>query len=135
VAEAAAALVKDAAGGRPVVLTEHDVFAAAGRGVDLRAARVADHVCRQTVVADPSWSLEKAACSMVGLGALHLVVCDQGEVVGVLRMRDIVRCWTDEGATCELLAELVPDAPSEARDDIRAELERKWADVEGVVGF
>jgi signal-transduction protein with cAMP-binding, CBS, and nucleotidyltransferase domain len=29
----------------------------------------------------------------------HLVVVQSGDVVGVLSMRDIVRCWTREGAT------------------------------------
>jgi signal-transduction protein with cAMP-binding, CBS, and nucleotidyltransferase domain len=29
----------------------------------------------------------------------HLVVIDSGQLVGVLSMRDIVRCWTTEGAT------------------------------------
>jgi signal-transduction protein with cAMP-binding, CBS, and nucleotidyltransferase domain len=32
----------------------------------------------------------------------HLVVFDEGEVVGILSMRDIVRVWTAEGATSEL---------------------------------
>jgi hypothetical protein len=25
-----------------------------------------------------------------------------GEIVGVLSMRDIVRCWTSDGAACDL---------------------------------
>ena len=32
----------------------------------------------------------------------HLVVVDGGEMVGVLSVRDIVRCWTDDGASCEV---------------------------------
>jgi signal-transduction protein with cAMP-binding, CBS, and nucleotidyltransferase domain len=29
----------------------------------------------------------------------HLVVYEDGELVGMLSMRDIVRCWTQDGAT------------------------------------
>jgi len=29
-------------------------------------------------------------------------VIDGGEIVGVLSVRDIVRCWTDDGATSEM---------------------------------
>jgi hypothetical protein len=32
------------------------------------------------------------------------VVVDGGETVGVLSMRDIVRCWTGVGASCEVPA-------------------------------
>ena len=39
---------------------------------------------------------------MVKGGFRHLVVVDGGEMVGVLSMRDIVRCWVQDGATSEL---------------------------------
>jgi hypothetical protein len=32
-------------------------------------------------------------------------VVDAGELVGMLSMRDIVRCWTADGATSEVPAE------------------------------
>jgi signal-transduction protein with cAMP-binding, CBS, and nucleotidyltransferase domain len=35
-------------------------------------------------------------------GVRHLVVFDEGAVVGILSMRDIVRVWTSEGATSEM---------------------------------
>jgi hypothetical protein len=35
-------------------------------------------------------------------GFRHLIVVDGGEIAGVLSMRDIVRCWTDDGATCDV---------------------------------
>ncbi|MBT1655021.1 CBS domain-containing protein, partial [Klebsiella pneumoniae] len=54
------------------------------------------------VVAAPDWSLEQAATEMVSRGFRHLVVVDGGELVGVLSMRDIVRCWTEDGAVSEL---------------------------------
>jgi len=35
-------------------------------------------------------------------GFRHLVVVDGGDAVGVLSMRDIVRCWTTVGSTSEM---------------------------------
>ena len=57
---------------------------------------------RTLTFAAPDWSLERAAEAMVRGGFRHLVVVDGGETVGVLSMRDIVRCWTDDGASCEV---------------------------------
>ena len=41
---------------------------------------------------------------MVRGGFRHLVVVDGGEIAGMLSMRDIVRCWTADGATSEVPA-------------------------------
>ena len=43
--------------------------------------------------------------AMVRGGFRHLVVVDGGELAGVLSMRDIVRCWTKDGATSDMPAE------------------------------
>ena len=63
---------------------------------------MADHLRPSLTFASPDWSLERAAEAMVRGGFRHLVVVDGGEIVGVLSMRDIVRCWVTEGATSEL---------------------------------
>ena len=39
---------------------------------------------------------------MVRGGFRHLIVVDGGDTIGVLSMRDIVRCWTEDGATCDV---------------------------------
>ena len=54
----------------------------------------------------PNWSLERAAEAMVRGGFRHLVVVDGGDLVGVLSMRDIVRCWVQDGATSEMPREV-----------------------------
>jgi hypothetical protein len=35
-------------------------------------------------------------------GFRHLIVVEHGEIAGILSVRDVVRCWTDDGASCEV---------------------------------
>jgi CBS domain-containing protein len=65
---------------------------------------VSDHLTARLTFAAPDWSLEQAAAAMVRGGFRHLIVVDQGELAGVLSMRDIVRVWCGDGASCELPA-------------------------------
>ena len=84
------------------ILTERDVLDSVGRGQDPDSERVADHLTSDIVFAAPDWSLEEAAVAMVRGGFRHLVVTDGAEVAGLLSMRDVVRCWTDDGAICDV---------------------------------
>ncbi len=97
---AAIVLDPDAAG--PGIITERDILDAVGRGQDVDQECVSDHLTPDVVLASPDWSLEQAASEMVRRGFRHLVVVDGSEIVGVLSMRDIVRCWTTDGAVSEL---------------------------------
>src|SRR3712207_3108276 len=97
-----AAVVLDPDGEGPGILTERDILIAVGEGQDPDAERVGDHLTPDLVCASPDWSLERAAAEMVRGGFRHLIVVDGGDVSGVLAMRDIVRCWTDDGASCDL---------------------------------
>ena len=47
---------------------------------------------------------EEAAVAMVRGGFRHLVVTEGGDIAGVLSVRDVVRCWTDDGAICDVPA-------------------------------
>lgn len=97
-----AAVVVDPDAAGPGIITERDVLVAVARGEDPETELVADHLTTSAVYAAPDWSLDRAALTMVDGGFRHLVVVDQGQVVGMLSVRDIVRCWTEEGAQCEL---------------------------------
>ena len=97
-----AALVFDEQSPAPRIITERDVLNAIGTGVDPDAAKVSDHMSESVISAPPDWSLERAAEEMVKLGIRHLVVVDNGELVGILSMRDIVRVWTRVGATSSI---------------------------------
>jgi CBS domain-containing protein len=97
-----AAIVIDPDQPGPGILTERDMLDSLGAGQDPDVEKVADHLSATLTFAAPDWSLERAAEAMVRGGFRHLVIVDGGETVGVLSMRDIVRCWTDAGASCDV---------------------------------
>ena len=80
------------------ILTERDILDSVGAGQDPDTERVADHRTGDVVFASPEWTLEQAASAMVHGNFRHLIVIDDGEVTGLLSMRDIVRGWA-EGAS------------------------------------
>jgi CBS domain-containing protein len=102
-----AAVVVDPESAGLGILTERDVLLAVGDGKDPDSELVGDHLTSELVFAAPDWSLEQGAAAMVRGGFRHLIVIDEGEATGVLSVRDVVRCWTDDGASCE-----VPQSPA-----------------------
>ena len=100
-----AAVVMDPESEGPGIITERDVLEAIGEGQDVDSELVQDHLTQSLVYASPDWSLEQAAAEMIRRGFRHLVVVEGSDIAGVLSMRDIVRCWTADGATSEM-----PDA-------------------------
>ena len=94
-----AAVVIDEEMPGPGIVSERDILPAVGNGTDPDAQRVGDHMNDSMISASPEWSLERAAMEMSKRHIRHLVVVEAGELVGILSMRDIVRCWTSEGAT------------------------------------
>jgi CBS domain-containing protein len=99
-----AAVVLDPDGQGPGIITERDLLDSIGAGQDPESERVREHLTADIVFAAPGWSLEEAAVAMVRGGFRHLVVTDGGEIAGILSVRDIVRCWTDDGAICDVPA-------------------------------
>ncbi len=86
------------------IITERDVLLSVGQGQDPDAEHVRDHLTSDVVYASPDWSLEEAAETMVRGGFRHLIVEHEGDVCGVLSVRDVVRCWTGDGATSDMPA-------------------------------
>jgi CBS domain-containing protein len=97
-----AAVVLDPDAPGPGLITERDVLRVIGRGLDPDTELVSSHLSTNLTFASPDWSLEKAAETMVRRGFRHLAVIDHGELAGIVSMRDIVRVWTTEGASCEV---------------------------------
>ena len=97
-----AAVVLDPDSPGPGIITERDILEAIATGQSPDEEKVSEHLSAHLTFAAPNWSLERAAEAMVKGNFRHLVVVDGGETVGVLSMRDIVRCWTNDGATCDV---------------------------------
>jgi CBS domain-containing protein len=97
-----AAVVNDPEQPGPGIITERDILESIGAGQDPDTETVSDHLSANLTFASPDWSLERAAEAMVRGGFRHLVVVEDGETVGILSIRDIVRCWTQDGATSDM---------------------------------
>jgi CBS domain-containing protein len=97
-----AAVVMDPEAPGPGIVTERDVLHSVGTGQDPDSERVADHLTSNLVFASPDWSLEEAAAAMVRGRFRHLIVVEHGEVTGILSVRDIIRCWSQDGATSDM---------------------------------
>lgn len=95
-----AAVVIDPEGHGPGIITERDILRSLGSDQDPDKETVSEHLTRDVVFAAPDWSLEEAAAAMVRGGFRHLIVLEHGETIGVLSVRDVVRCWTEDGAIC-----------------------------------
>jgi CBS domain-containing protein len=99
-----AAVVLDPDGHGPGIVTERDILQSIGAGQDPDKELVAEHLTTTVVYADPQWSLEEAAAAMIRGRFRHLIVLERGDIAGILAMRDIVRCWTADGAICPVPA-------------------------------
>ena len=100
-----AALVLDEEVPGTSIITERDVLNSVGRGEEPDSERVSAHMTDSVITASPEWSLERAAAEMSRRGIRHLVVVEEGGIVGMLSIRDIVRVWTSDGATSEVPAD------------------------------
>jgi len=100
-AHVGAAVVIDPEGEGPGIITERDLLNACGAGHDLEVELVGDHMTQRLTYAVADWSLERAADEMVRGSFRHVVVMDGSEVVGILSMRDIVRCWTERSRSAD----------------------------------
>jgi CBS domain-containing protein len=92
-----AAVVVDPESPGPGIVTERDILRSLAADDDPSTELVRDHLADNLISASPEWSLEQAAETMIEHGFRHLLVVSGSELVGVLSMRDIVRCWVRAG--------------------------------------
>ncbi|MGW7369493.1 CBS domain-containing protein [Streptomyces sp. NPDC054841] len=76
------------------ILTERDILNSLGAGQDPDRETSGTHTTTDVVFAAPSWTLEEAAEAMTHGGFRHLIVLDAHGPVGIVSVRDIIRCWT-----------------------------------------
>ena len=88
-----AAVIIDPEQPGPGIVTERDLVRSLGAGQDPDRELVADHLTGNAVFAEPDWPLEDAADAMARGGFRHLVVVSDGEVQGIISMRDIIHVW------------------------------------------
>lgn len=75
------------------IVTERDILNSVGLGQNPDIERAYDHTTTDVVFAASSWTLEEAARAMTHGNFRHLVVLDQSDPIGIVSVRDIVRCW------------------------------------------
>ena len=72
------------------IITERDLTAALAEGADPVRTTVADYMTPAPEVLRPDSELAEAAHTMLQLGVRHLPVVQNGRLVGVLSMRDVL---------------------------------------------
>ncbi len=99
VADAAGAMVRGQFGSVVVmaggtlmgIFTERDVLRAAARQVDLSTSKVRDWMTPDPVTATADTSAADAAETMISQGFRHLPVTEDGRLLGIVSLRDILR--------------------------------------------
>ena len=64
-----------------------------GSGQDPDQELIRDHLTSRATFADGDWDLQQAADAMANGGFRHLVVVSDGQVAGIISMRDIIHVW------------------------------------------
>ncbi|MFF9866056.1 MULTISPECIES: cyclic nucleotide-binding/CBS domain-containing protein [unclassified Streptomyces] len=75
------------------ILTERDILVSVGAGQNPDLETAGAHTTTDVVFAAPEWTLEEAATAMSHGGFRHLIVLDGTGPVGIVSVRDIIRCW------------------------------------------
>jgi len=89
------AVVHDPERQGPGIITERDIMLSLGAGESPDEELVETHMAGDVIFASPDWSLDDAAEAMISHGFRHLAVVSGGELVGMLSMRDLVRCYVE----------------------------------------
>ena len=97
-AKVGSAVVHDTDGAGVGIITERDILRSVAANQDLDAETAGDHQTSEVVFAAPTWTLLEAADAMKRGGFRHLVVLDNGEVAGIISVRDIVKVWAQDQA-------------------------------------
>ncbi|WP_339131361.1 CBS domain-containing protein [Streptomyces sp. f51] len=75
------------------ILTERDILNSLAHGQNPDSETASTHTTTDVVFAAPTWTLEEAASAMAHGGFRHLIVLDGSGPVGIVSVRDIIRCW------------------------------------------
>lgn len=73
------------------ILTERDVMRLVADGRDAKTTPVDEIMTAGPVCAEPDWEIPDAARLMVSRGIRHLPVTQEGKILGMVSIRDLVR--------------------------------------------
>ena len=74
------------------IITERDILRAVAAGANLETTQVAEYMTQNAITAFHNWSVREAAEKMAGGHFRHLIVInEQGQMEGVLSIRDVLR--------------------------------------------
>lgn len=90
------AVVIDPEAPTPGIITERDVLRAVAAGLDPGREVVRNHLTADVTVCELNTALEVVADTMIRGGFRHMLVADRDDLVGMVSMRDIVRCWVGQ---------------------------------------
>lgn len=91
------ALVVVDEGGRPVgIISERDVVRETARSENVCARRVAEIMTRDVVTGAPQDDLPSVANTMTERRIRHLPVVEQGRLIGIISIGDVVKAQRDE---------------------------------------
>ena len=79
------------------ILTERDVLRAVAAGIEAETV-VSDWMTRDPETMGPDDTTQHAAVLMIHGGFRHLPVVDEGELVGILSLRDLMRVVLEDSA-------------------------------------
>lgn len=72
------------------ILTERDILRAVAARTDLDVTRVEQLMSRDVKTIGPDWEVYEATAEMAAEHIRHLVICNNGQVLGVLSVRDVL---------------------------------------------
>ena len=114
-----AVLVIEEDGRMAGILSERDIVRGiAERGADVLAEPVSNLMTREVQTCTPEASVDQLMDRMLGEGFRHLPVLDQGELAGIVSVRDVVRQGLAEiVAVRDTLQRYIHEASVRAIDD------------------
>ena len=105
-------------GDRPVgILSERDIVREVARREDVVARTGAELMTRDVITGQPQDDLQSVAHTMTEKRVRHLPVVDQGRLVGVVSIGDVVKAQRDQyrGEAETLQAQLLGDQPGRSQ--------------------
>lgn len=91
-----ALVVVNEAGQLVGIISERDIIRAATRGEDALSQPGSEVMTKEVIIGLPQDDLIAVANTMTEKRFRHLPIMEQGELVGIISMKDIVKCQRDQ---------------------------------------